>query len=76
MELHLISGSSERDEKIWTNNAVLGETIYDFLDGNEGEYKKYLTQRVHKIWQKLDPLTKVTKVNVEGPVNNKEKLDK
>lgn len=76
MELHLISGSSERDEKIWTNNAVLGETIYDFLDGNEGEYKTYLTQRVHKIWQKLDPLTKVTKINVEGPVNNKEKLDK
>lgn len=76
MELHLISGSSERDEKIWTNNAVLGETIYDFLDGNEGEYKTYLTQRVHKIWQKLDSLTKVTKINVEGPVNNKEKLDK
>lgn len=76
MELHLISGSSERDEKIWTNNAVLGETIYDFLDGNEGEYKTYLTQRVHELWQKLDPLTKVTKINVEGPVNNKEKLDK
>ena len=76
MELHLISGSSERDEKIWTNNTVLGETIYDFLDGNEGEYKTYLTQRVHALRQKLDPLTKVTKINVEWPVNNKEKLDK
>ena len=76
MELHLISGSSERDEKIWTNNTVLGEKIYDFLDGNEGEYKTYLTQRVHALRQKLDPLTKVTKINVEGPVNNKEKLDK
>lgn len=76
MELHLISGSSERDEKIWMNNTVLGETIYDFLDGNEGEYKTYLTQRVHALRQKLDPLTKVTKINVEWPVNNKEKLDK
>ena len=76
MELHLISGSSERDEKIWTNNTVLGEAIYDFLDGNEGEYKTYLTQRVHALRQKLDPLTKVTKINVEWPVNNKEKLDK
>ena len=76
MELHLISGSSERDEKIWTNNTVLGEKIYDFLDGNEGEYKTYLTQRVHALRQKLDPLTKVTKINVEWPVNNKEKLDK
>ena len=76
MELHLISGSSERDEKIWMNNTVLGEKIYDFLDGNEGEYKTYLTQRVHALRQKLDPLTKVTKINVEGPVNNKEKLDK
>ena len=76
MELHLISGSSERDEKIWMNNTVLGETIYDFLDGKEGEYKTYLTQRVHALRQKLDPLTKVTKINVEGPVNNKEKLDK
>ena len=76
MELHLISGASESDEKIWMNNTVLGETIYDFLDGNEGEYKTYLTQRVHALRQKLDPLTKVTKINVEGPVNNKEKLDK
>ena len=76
MELHLISGSSERDEKIWTNNTVLGEKIYDFLDGNEGEYKTYLTERVRALWQKLDPLTKITKINVEGPVNNKEKLDK
>lgn len=76
MELHLISWSSERDEKIWTNNNVLGEKIYDFLDGNEGEYKTYLTQRVHALWQKLDPLTKITKINVEWPVNNKEKLDK
>ena len=65
MELHLISGSSERDEKIWTNNTGLGEAIYDFLDENEGEYKKYLTQRVHALRQKLDPLTKVTKINVE-----------
>ena len=76
MELHLISGSSERDEIIWKDNTVLGKDIYDFLDGNEGEYKTYLTQRVHKIWQKLNPLTKVTKINVEWPVNNKEKLNK
>lgn len=87
MELHLISGSTERDEIIWKDDntkldntkldkAKLDKAIYDFLDGNEGEYKKYLTQRVHKIWQKLAPLTKVTKINVEGAVNNKEKLDK
>lgn len=87
MELHLISGSTERDEIIWKDDntkldntkldkAKLDKAIYDFLDGNEGEYKKYLTQRVQKIWQKLAPLTKVTKINVEGPVNNKEKLDK
>ena len=78
MELHLISGSTERDEIIWTdkNKDKLGKAIYDFLDGNEGEYKKYLTQRVHALRQKLDPLTKITKINVEGPVNNKEKLDK
>ena len=87
MELHLISGSTERDEIIWKDDntkldntkldkAKLDKAIYDFLDGNEGEYKKYLTQRVNKIWQKLAPLTKVTKINVEGPVNNKEKLDK
>ena len=78
MELHLISGSTERDEIIWTkkNKDKLGKAIYDFLDGNEGEYKKYLTQRVHALRQKLDPLTKVTKINVEGTVNNKEKLDK
>lgn len=82
MELHLISGSTERDEIIWKDdntkldNTKLDKAIYDFLDRNEGEYKKYLTQRVHKIWQKLAPLTKVTKINVEGPVNNKEKLDK
>ena len=78
MELHLISGSTERDEIIWTkeNKDKLGNAIYDFLDGNEGEYKKYLTQRVHALWQKLDPLTKITKINAEGPVNNKEKLDK
>lgn len=76
MELHLISGSTERDEIIWEDETKLGEKIYDFLDGNEGEYKKYLTQRVHALRQKLAPLTKVTKINVEGPVNNKEKLDK
>ena len=78
MELHLISGSTERDEIIWKkeNKNKLGNAIYDFLDGNEGEYKKYLTQRVHALRQKLDPLTKITKINVEGPVNNKEKLDK
>ena len=78
MELHLISGSTERDEIIWEdeNKNKLGNAIYDFLDGNEGEYKKYLTQRVHALRQKLDPLTKITKINVEGPVNNKEKLDK
>ena len=78
MELHLISGSTERDEIIWKkeNKDKLGNAIYDFLDGNEGEYKKYLTQRVHALRQKLDPLTKITKINVEGPVNNKEKLDK
>lgn len=76
MELHLISGSTERDEIIWKNEDKLGKAIYDFLDGNEGEYKTYLTQRVHALWQKLAPLTKVTKINVEGPVNNKEKLDK
>ena len=78
MELHLISGSTERDEIIWTkeNKDKLGKAIYDFLDGNEGEYKKYLTQRVHALRQKLAPLTKVTKINVEWPVNNKEKLDK
>ncbi len=78
MELHLISGSTERDEIIWTkeNKDKLGNAIYDFLDGNEGEYKKYLTQRVHALRQKLAPLTKVTKINVEWPVNNKEKLDK
>ena len=76
MELHLISGSTERDEIIWEDESKLGEKIYDFLDGNEGEYKKYLTQRVHALRQKLAPLTKVTKINVEGPVNNKEKLDK
>lgn len=76
MELHLISGSTERDEIIWEDETKLGEKIYDFLDGNEGEYKKYLTQRVHALRQKLAPLTKVTKINVEGSVNNKEKLDK
>ena len=78
MELHLISGSTERDEIIWTdkNKDKLGNAIYDFLDENEGEYKKYLTQRVHALRQKLDPLTKITKINVEEPVNNKEKLDK
>ena len=78
MELHLISGSTERDEIIWKkeNKDKLGNAIYDFLDENEGEYKKYLTQRVHALRQKLDPLTKITKINVEGPVNNKEKLDK
>ena len=76
MELHLISGSTERDEIIWEDETKLGEKIYDFLDENEGEYKKYLTQRVHALRQKLDPLTKITKINVEGPVNNKEKLDK
>ena len=76
MELHLISGSTERDEIIWKNEDKLGKSIYDFLDGNEGEYKTYLTQRVHALRQKLAPLTKVTKINVEGPVNNKEKLDK
>ena len=76
MELHLISGSTERDEIIWEDETKLGEKIYDFLDGNEGEYKTYLTQRVRALRQKLDPLTKITKINVEGPVNNKEKLDK
>ena len=52
MELHLISGSTERDEIIWTkeNKDKLGNAIYDFLDGNEGEYKKYLPKSPRSMW--------------------------
>lgn len=74
MEMEVISWNSERswtirwkDYKWWTGNETvnLGKDLYKFLDGEEWEYKTYLTNVIKRKWTEMDKLTKVQKVDLK-----------
>jgi len=51
MELHLINEQDEMTKKIWFNDEILWEKLYNLIGGSEWDYKEYLTKRVQaKRW--------------------------
>ena len=57
MEIHFVNQHAEKDITVWEDESVLWEKLYDLLDGNEDEYKEYLTTRVKEKWEEFDDLT-------------------
>lgn len=59
MEVHLISGSAEKDLKFLDyEDDQLSDDLRDILDGNESDYKTFLTKRIKAKWQQYAFMTK------------------
>ncbi len=71
MEIHFISDGAEKSVKLWeTKESLWNDTLYDILDDNEDDYKKYLQNRITSKRNQLDHETK--QENMFSPIEGKD----